>query len=703
MKEKLNNRFFILSLGFLIFGLMIVYRLFNLQIVEGEKYYASSQKRYLKESDIEAPRGKILDRNGVPIAVNRQGYAAYLVKTSISTSEMNEMLLKLMDTFDKNNESHVDSLSKYLTFSPITFNGKSDKEIKRWQTDKNRLGIKEDDLKSTAPELFKYLRENLFQIDASYTDEQAYSIMILRYEILLNNWNFLTGGTISLAKDLSMDTISEIEERNNEFPGVITTLEPVREYEDAYPEAHILGYIRSISQSQYDKLKDEGYDNDDLIGKTGIELTAERYLRGVNGKMNIEVDSSGLLTRKQETVAAIPGSDVILTIDRNLQKVAMESMARNIDTIRNKKEDSNYQDANAGAAVVLDVNSGAVLASVSYPSFDPQVYLQGSDDKEAQKVISSLDNDENRAQLNRAIQGIYEPGSSFKPLVAIAGLEKGVITPYNSNIRDPGQIEIGNRKLFCLEKPGSGHGMLSLKRALETSCNVYFYLLGVDTGIDTLNVWADHFGLGKLTGIDLPSEKPGFMSSKALKKELRNDVWRPADTAQVSIGQYDSRFTPLQLANYISTIANGGKRYKPYLIKEVVRYDGSQVNVTEPTYTQVPVQKSTIDAVKQGMVAVTSSIDGTAYKSFQGLPFEVAGKTGTAQTSKGIERSPNALFICYAPADDPQIAIAIVVEKGAWGSNVAPIARDIIDEYFGLIKANTDSSELKPELPVLNQ
>jgi penicillin-binding protein 2 len=703
MKEKLNNRYLILSIGFFIFGLMIVYRLFNLQIVEGEKYYASSQKRYLKESDIEAPRGKILDTNGVPIAVNRQGYAAHLVKTSISTSELNEMLLKFMDVLEKNNESHVDSLSKYLTFNPITFNGKSDKEIKRWQTDKNRLGMKEEDVKSTAAELFKHLRENLFQIDDAYTDEQAYKIMVLRYEILINNWNFTTGGTISLAKDLSLDTVSEIEEKNNEFPGIFTTLEPVRVYVDAYPEAHILGYIRSISQSQYDNLKDEGYDNNDLIGKTGIELTAERYLRGVNGKMNIEVDTNGLLTRKQETVAAIPGSDVVLTLDRNLQKVAMDSLARNIDAIRNKKETSNYGDANAGAAVVLDVNSGAVLAMASYPSFDPQVYLQGSEDKEAQRIISQLDNDENKAQLNRAIQGLYEPGSTFKPLVAIAGLEKGVITPYNSNIHDPGQIEVGGRQLFCLEKPRSGHGMLNLKRALETSCNVYFYLLGVDTGIDTLNIWAEHFGLGKLTGIDLPSEKPGFMSSKELKKELRNDVWRPADTAQVSIGQYDSRFSPLQLANYIATIANGGKRYKPYLIKEIIRYDGSQVNVTEPTYTQVPVKQSTIDAVKQGMVAVTSSIDGTAYKSFQGLPFEVAGKTGTAQTSKGIERSSNALFLCYAPADDPQIAIAVVVEKGAWGSNVAPIARDIIDEYFGLNKANTDNSELKPELPVLNQ
>ncbi len=703
MKDKLNNRYIILSLGFLIFGFMIIFRLFNLQVVEGEKYYANSSRRFLKESDVEAPRGKILDRNGVPLAVNKQGYAVHLVKTSITTAELNEMLLKLSDLLDKNSESYVDSITKYLTFNPLTFNGRSEKEIKAWQTNSNRLGLKEDDVKSTAGELFKHLRKEVFKIDDSFTNEQAYRIMLFRYEIMINNWNFSTGGTITLANDVSNLTIYELEERNREFPGIFTTLEPVREYVDTYEEAHVLGYIRSISQARYDDLKEEGYDNDDLIGYAGIELQAERYLRGQKGKMSIEVDTTGRLTQKKETVAAVPGSNVMLTIDTNLQKAAMESLARNIEFIRNKKEDSNYADANAGAAVVMDVNTGEVLTIASYPSFDPKVYLAGSEDTEAQKIISALNNDENKAQVNRAIQGMYEPGSTFKPLVAISALEKGVITPTNSNRRDPGHIVIGNRDLYCLERPRSGHGLLDLKKALETSCNVYFYLIGVETTIDTLGEWADYFGLGKLTGIDLPSEKAGFMSSKELKLDIRNDIWRPADTAQASIGQFDSRFTPLQMANYISTIANGGKRYKPYLIKEVTRYDGSVVNVTEPSYTQVPVQQSTIDAVKQGMVAVTSSIDGTAYKSFQGLPFDVAGKTGTAQTSKGIERSPNALFVCYAPADDPQIAIAVVVEKGAWGSNVAPIARDIIDEYFGLKKADAGSSELEPQSPVFNQ
>jgi len=703
MKDKLKNRYLVLSLAYVAFAFIIIFRLFNLQIVDGDKYDVYSQKRVLKETTIKAPRGKILDRNGVPLALNRQGFAVDIVKTDITNDELNEMLLKLIEVFEKNNAAYANSMSKYLTFNPITFNGKSEQAIRNWQKNANRLNMKDEEITDNPVELFKYLRETKFKIDESYTDEQAYKIMLLRYEILIDNWNFTTGGAVPLAKDVGMDAVSEIEERNHEFPGIITSIEPVREYIDAVEEAHVLGYIGAISQEQYENLKDEGYNNNDLIGKAGVEKTAERYLRGKDGKRSIEVDTSGRLTHQQETIPPIPGSDVILTLDSNLQIVAMESLARNIEIIRNKKENANYNDADAGAVVALDVNTGEVLVMASYPSFDPQIFLKASEDKEAQQAIVDLNNDKTKPQLNRTIQEIYAPGSTFKPLTAIAALEKGVITPQSNKIYDSGYTNIGGRDLYCLEKPYYGHGWLSLKSALETSCNIYFYELGVKTTIDTLSLWAGHFGLGKKTGIDLPSEVSGMMSSIELKKKLRNDIWRPADTAQVAIGQFDNAFTPLQMASYISTIANGGKRYTPYVIKKVVGYDGSIINEAKPTYTQVPVKQSTIDAIKEGMIAVAQGTDGTAYKSFIGLPFKVAGKTGTAQTSRDAKRSPNALFVCYAPADDPQIAIAVVVERGAWGSNVAPIARDIIDEYFGLKSADSDKIVLKPEEPLFNQ
>lgn len=710
MKEKLNNRYLVLSIGFIAFGLVIVFRLFNLQIVDGEKYNADSQKRVLKESVVEAPRGKILDRYGVPIAVNKQGFAIQIVKTGIETKELNSMLLKLTGILEKNKVSYKSSLSKYLTFNPITFGSNSSQKIIDWQKNSNRLDMDEKDVRNSPAELFKYLRGK-FKIDDSYTDEQAYKIMEIRYEILIDNWNFSTGGTVPLAADVDMNTISEIEERHHEFPGIITSIEPIREYLNATDEAQVLGYISAISQDQYDNLKDEGYENDDLIGVAGVEKEAERYLRGRDGKKSIEVDTSGRLTQQQETVPAIPGSDVYLTIDTNLQKVAMESLARNIDLIRKRagppiNEDNNFGDAFAGSAVVLDVNSGAILAMASYPSFNPQIYLEGAENKAAQQEKEALRNDEvNKQLLNRTIQETYAPGSTFKPLTAIAALEKGTITPTSSTRTDSGRMLFGkDTYLYCLEKPEFGHGQLNLKRALETSCNIYFYQIGIETTIDTLDQWAGYFGLGKKTGVDLPSEKAGYMSSVDVKKELHNDDnWYPINTANVSIGQFDNAFTPLQIVSYISTIANGGKKFKPYIINKVQKYDGSIVNETKPTYVKVPVKDSTIKAVKEGMVAVTSSRDGTAKQYFQGLPFEVAGKTGTAQTTSESTRSPNALFVCYAPADNPKIAIAIVVERGAWGSNVAPIARDIIDEYFGLKKANSDNAILKSEEPLFNQ
>lgn len=704
MKDKLNNRFLILGMGFIIFALIIAFRLFNLQIVEGEKYNADSQKQ-VHESTVAASRGKILDKYGVPIAVNRQGFSIKIVKTDIETAELNAMLLKLALLLEKHQNSYFSSLTKYLTFDPVTFNGKSQSDIINWEKNTNRLALKEADIKTDPVKLFKYLRDVKFVIDPSYSDADAYRIMKLRYEILIDNWNFTTGGTVPLAQDVGMDTVSEIEEGHHEFPGIVTEVEPVRQYNDAYNIAHVLGFVRAISAEQYDVLKDEGYSNADIIGQAGVEKTAERYLKGKDGKKSIEVDTDGRLTREQETVPALPGSDVVLTIDMNLQKVLMESLARNIGIIKNKGDKGNFGDANAGSGVVMDVNTGKVLAMGSWPSFDPAVYLADSEDKAAQQTIRDLANDPDKAQLNRTIQEIYAPGSTFKPVTALAALDSGVISPSNSKVLDEGHTTLGGRDFYCLERPVSGHGILNLEQALETSCNIYFEKIGYTTGIEKLAVWADHFGLGKKTGIDLPSEKAGYMSSRETKKLLHDgDDWRPADTAQVSIGQFDNAFTPLQLADYISALANGGKKYKPYIIDKVIKYDGSIVNETKPTFAQIPVKPEYIDAVKKGMVAVTSAIDGTAKESFVGLPFAVAGKTGTAQTGKEATHSSNALFVCYAPADKPQIAIVIVIEKGVWGSYAAPIARDIIDEYFGLKKANVSADDvLKPEEPIFIQ
>jgi penicillin-binding protein 2 len=477
----------------------------------------------------------------------------------------------------------------------------------------------------------------------------------------------------------------------------------MRKYIGAYDVAHVLGYVRAINGDQLEQMKDEGYDNNDIIGQSGVEKAAEKYLKGVDGKKAIEVDSNGRLTQEHDSVPAIPGSDVVLTVNTNLQKVAMESLKKNIDLIRETKPGkNNFGDANAGAVVALDVNTGEILAMASYPSYNPAIFLEGSENKEAQQAIKDMQNNEDKPELNRAIAGTYAPGSTFKPLTSIAALEEHVITP-SWRYYDRGIIDVGGRELLCLEHPRYGHGWLDLKKGLETSCNIFFYQIGVSTGIDNLAKWAGYFGLRQKTGVELSGEKQGIMSSQEMKKKLRNDIWRPADTAQVSIGQFDNSFTPLQIANYIASIANGGKRYKPYIIKRVVKYDGSVVNESKPSFYKIPVSEANINAVKEGMVAVTSSVDGTAKEAFVGFPYTVAGKTGTAQTGREAKHSSNALFVCYAPAEKPEIAVAVVVERGAWGSNVAPIARDVLDEYFGLNKTSIGSDTAKPEEPVFTR
>lgn len=703
MKKILKDRFIQFAIFLIILGIVITLQLVNLQIIHGKEYDEDSQRKLPRERKVTAPRGNITDRYGVPIAVNRQGFTVYIVKTDVASSEFNEALLRLIKIFEKNQETYNKTLNTYLAY-PLAFAAdKSEKEIIKWQVEK--FALKKDEVFLNPEELFQYLRTR-FKIDEKYTAEEAYKIMTIQYEIMLDKWNFDNGNSICLAKDVKPETVAEIEERHHLLPGVITDIEPVREYIDAYYVSHVIGYVRGITAEQYEKLQHEGYERNDMVGQIGIESAAERYLRGIDGQKKVEVNTRGRLTDELYGKPAIPGHNVILTIDMNLQKVAMESLESNIKLIRERGGRNNFGDANAGAAVVIDVNNGEILAMASYPAYDPSIFLAGADDKEAQKAIAELASgtSDSISQFNRVIQGAYAPGSTFKPLTAIAALEEGIITP-DTIINDTGHENIGNWDFYCLEYTmGIGaHGRINLERALSTSCNLFFHIIGYRTGIDKIDKWGKLFGLGELTGVDIPYEYKGIRANKENKKKLWNDDWRPADTAQTAIGQFDNYFTPLQLANYISTIANGGKRYRPHLIKKILKYDGSIVNDIQPEYEQVPVKPETLEAVKRGMVAVTNSIDGTAVDIFKDFPFKVAGKTGTAETGKEANHSSNALFVCYAPADKPEIAVAVAVERGVWGAYAAPIARDILTEYFGLNKGGKKDNKARLNVPTFTR
>jgi penicillin-binding protein 2 len=710
MREKFKDRFNIMAACFVIAGLFIIIQLVNLQVINGEYYDNDSQKRLLNERKITASRGNIVDRNGIPIASNRMGFTVQILNSGLENDKLNDMLLSLVGIFEKNKDTYNKELSKYLTFNPIAFGSKTKNlksPIDRIIKDFN-LKLKLEDKLETAEDVFKYLREKKYKIDKKYTDGEAYKIMTLRFEIRhLSSLN-----PTELAKDVNKVTIAEIEERHHDFPGVTTDIEPERKYHDALYAAHILGYMGSINDKELEKYKDKGYTMNDVIGKQGIELAAEQYLRGTDGERRVEVDTEGRLTEELNSDAAIPGNNVVLTLDVNLQKTAAESLERTIKAIRErqpgKDHKNNKGDAFAGAVVAMDVTNGEVLAMASYPSYDPSMFLEGSDNKDAQSQISAWFSDnENSPTLNRAISSAFPPGSTFKPMISVAGLQEGVISS-DTKILDPGFFYEEGVKLTCLEYTNhtrpSGHGLIDLKEALATSCNVFFYKLGMGLGIDKIDKWGKLFGLGEYSGIELSGEIKGTRSNLEIHKKRDPDIkWGKVYTAKTSIGQQYNAFTPIQLADYTATIANGGKKFTPHLIKRITSYDGTIVKEIKPQFQQLPISKDTILAVKEGMEAVANSSEGTAASVFndfyKNYGIMVAGKTGTAETNDSIYKgkSNNGMFICYAPADNPKIAIAVAVQRGVFGYYTADVARDILAQYFNVNDKGNEDDSIKPD------
>ncbi|MDP4093685.1 MAG: penicillin-binding protein 2 [Bacillota bacterium] len=689
MINILKNRFTILLIVFITVFSVMAYQIFNLQIANGQYYDTQSQHKLLSNREVVAPRGKITDRNGIPIAENGLSFIVQITKTKIKNADFNAMLLRLANIFEKNKVSYGTTLRKYLSVNPVSFGPlikNTDSGIKTW-IKQSVLASKDAQDLHTAQDMFDYFKNKRFLIDPSYSDADAYKIMLIRYDLSMGGYSSIN--PVIVATDVNSATVAEIEEMHDDFPGVSTDAEPVRSYADGADIGNVLGYVGAINPDEYSKLKNSGYNLNDSIGKDGIEKEAEKYLKGTDGVKTIEVDTSGRQTDEVNQHPPIPGDDVQLTIDMNMQKIAMDSLKRNIDIIKNRQGPTdvpgNLGDANAGAVVAMDVNTGEILAMASYPSYDPTLFLSPPTDKDAQKSIAALYSaGSGSPTFNRAIAGRYAPGSTFKPIVGIAGLEDGIITP-DYIVDDTGVMTVDGMKFYCMEyKDGKGaHGPINFSKALAVSDNIYFHTVGLMDGIDRIDKWANLFGLGKLTGVDLPGEYKGILASPAFKKTINPYRWGRADTAQASIGQLYNAFTPIELANYMSTLANGGKMFTPHLIKNVTKPDGTLVKSEDETFNQIPLKKSTQDATKQGMVAVTNSEDGTAVSVFKDFPFTVAGKTGTAETGD-TTHSNNGVFVCYAPADNPKIAVAVVIERGVFGYFAAPVAKDIMSEYFKL-------------------
>jgi penicillin-binding protein 2 len=470
---------------------------------------------------------------------------------------------------------------------------------------------------------------------------------------------------VRVRADLSWEDMARVETFQPELPGVLVQIQPKREYRQRGMACHILGYLGEINDAQLKSGKYPNYKMGDYLGKCGVELAWEKYLRGRRGYRRTEVDAYGRELGQLESVFPSPGANIYLTLDNRMQREAEACL-----------------EGQAGAIVALDPRTGRILAMVSSPAYSQEAFERGLTVQEWQK----LNHDKEHPLENRAVNGQYPPGSTFKIVMAVAGLEEKVITP-QTIITCKGTMELGDHLFHCWKK--GGHGAENLHRALVQSCDIYFYEVGRRLGIDRIAKWSKRFGLGAPTGLDLDREMPGLVASSAWKRARYHQSWHEGETLSVSIGQGYNLTTPLQMARVVAAIANGGLIYKPYLVEKVESPTGEILYQAKPeVQSRLEASPATMEVVRQALVGVVNEDEGTAQAAR--LPnIEIAGKTGTAQVvaldpdqpKKKRERrmEDHAWFVAYAPAADPRVAVAILVEHGGHGgSEAAPLARRII-------------------------
>ena len=698
-KEQDNIRFNIINILVYLIGIILIVQLFNLQVVHGESYREQSNTRLSRSSVIKAARGSILDRSGNELAGVKTENNIEIYKTNISDEELNKSVLNLVELLNKYEIGYDDTFP--VKINPFEFTISGD-ELTNW---KKKYKIAED---ATAEEAF-YKFKNKYEITNDNVEEIR-KIISIRY--IITTTGYSATKSITIATNVNEEVVAQISERNSDFPGVSISTNAARTYLAGNLAAHVIGYTGKIKEDEYNANKDT-YNIDDIIGKTGIEYVFEKYLKGTDGEKQVEMSVDGTITGETVAKNAIAGSDVVLTIDSNLQKVTQDSLENCINKIRSGGFAQTY-DAQGGAAVVMNVNTGEVLATASYPTFEPQWFVGGI----SQENWAYLRDDSRHPQLNKTIQSTYEPGSTFKMVTAIAGLETGAITT-KERINDTGVYRKYNMEWKCWYYTSyhRGHGYQNVTQALQHSCNYFFYETGDRMGIDNLSKYALHFGLGKKTGIELPNEKEGAVASKETYAKLRNGGRiGPGDVLNASIGQGDNNFTPMQIAKYISSIANGGNVVKPTIIKSILNSDGSEVSRDEITqYTNeklgysdtddgITISQESVNVAKEGMRMAASEAGGTAYNIFKGFNQEVAGKTGSAEAGKDKNGNDlvNAWFVCFAPYEKPEVAVVVMIENGGHGNYAAEVARDVLTQYFGM-NESTEINESMTATPFVEQ
>lgn len=649
-------------------------RMYAVQMLDAGNIVADSDT-YTTYYTVKAARGELLDRNGNVMVGNRATYnLVFNTFVLTNTKGANDHLLRLVKMA---RELGVDYIENFPVTENRPYEYTLSEQSAAWQGYfQDYLWYLEIDSDISASRLMEELRE-LYKIPESWSDADARAVIGLYYELMLRT-DITNLSSYVFLEDVPDDILNAILELN--VPGLDAAASTTREYYTTYA-AHILGTISAMNADDWKVYKEKGYKMDDKIGKSGLEKAFEEYLHGTDGRLARVVDKNGNIVSQYYTKEPVAGHNVETSIDLNLQIVAEETMRQiheTLTTTNGTDGGGNGADIQGMACVVMDTRTGEVLACASYPSYDPATF---------NKLYNELMEDPLKPTRNRALMEAYPPGSTFKVAMSIAGLESGKIDRY-TQIRDDGVFtKYGTPSPKCLvySRTGGTHGYLDVAGALRVSCNYFYYKLGDWMDWEDVDSVVKSLGLGEHTGIEL-GENIGQRANAETKKKNYSGSdanWYAMDQVLASIGQSDHRYTPMQLCAYASAVANKGTRYAATFLKRVVSADYSEL-VEENTREILSVTKmspETIAAVYDGMHQVTSASGGSGVSAFRGFDVKVCGKTGTAEHETG--GSSNGAFICFAPMDDPEIAVAVYGEKAGSGAYMARVARAVLEAYFG--------------------
>lgn len=661
------TRPFICLIIVLVFFTMFVVRLVDWQLVQGEYYReeVSTRANYVLTSD--ATRGEIVDAKGEVIAANTTNYTVVLDKLYInSDTPINDVIVEMFELLSHREVKWIDNLPIVMNAGGYDFTDDSEYELESLRSgDFLDLGVY-----STAEEYLKAFAKR-YEVEDVTDKTLQRDIISVRYNMELEGFSSTTPYTF--AEHLDEDTVAIISEysQNKPYMDIVTTYDRV--CVDGTLMPHLLGNTGPLTAEEYEEYSEKGYAYNDIIGKYGIELAAEEYLKGHSGTKTVSKTSDGTVVSVVDVEPAKPGNTVYLTIDNRLQRVANQSLAENIvaarqagiDTCLERGDKLNGEDCTAGAAVMLSVKDFSVLACASAPTFDLTRYSEGS-------YYSTLLNDKTLPLYDRALSGAFAPGSVVKPIVALAALEEGVVSEYTPIYCSQTYDYYPSNVVNCMYY----HGSVDMASAIMQSCNYYFADVGRQLGIETMYLYFEKVGLGEYTGVEV-GESKGTLAGRD------SYSWTAGNTVQAAIGQSDNNFTPMQLATYCATIANNGVRYRTHMINKITTYDRSEVVLYNDPEKPEVVEKLNVNSynlkvVQNAMRNVVASDYGTAYYSLSDFPVSVAGKTGTAENSG----SDHCVFICYAPFEKPEVAVAVLLEHGAKGVYAMDVARDLLQAYF---------------------